>query len=66
MLAKFLKSVKRKNRWLLNSVAKLLLKPLGPGQTLGTEKEGNTRQMIRMPIRGVPRYNWDGIKGVKG
>lgn len=66
MLLKFLKIPKRKNRWLLNSVAKLSLKPLGPGQTLGMEKGRSRRQMARMPMRGIPRYNWNGIECVKG
>lgn len=47
-------------------MAKLSLKPLGPGQTLGTEKEWNSRQMARMAKRGIPRYNWEGIECVKG
>lgn len=49
-----------------NSVSKLMLKPLGSGQTLEMEKERNRRPIARMPIRGISRYNWDGSECVKG
>lgn len=52
-------------RWLVNTVAKLSLKSPGPGQTLGAEKETNSRQIVGIPVRRTPRHSRDSVRSIK-